>query len=314
MLETSAAAAAALGAIAYGAGDFLGGCATRRIATFGVVAIAQTVAMLFMFQHFTLEGAALPVGAESSLAVLAGFAYAIGLMTLYHGFANGRISIVAPLCGLFGILVPLMGDIALSRDIAPVQILGIVVCGLAVYLIAGAGPPELGRDRVSWSIRFGIVSGMGYGVADLCLGMMPVESSTGALLVARAVAAFLAASLVLVLASRLAAAPAVVRVEDSRLAPAAAPGGAGWTLAAFVAPGVVGSVVLATAAGMFDMVGHMGYVHAATRGSMGVAAALVALFPAVTVALAVLILKERVSHVQLLGFAIAIGGVVLLVD
>ena len=313
LLETSAAAAA-LGAVAYGAGDFLGGCATRRIAAFGVVAIAQTVAMLFMFQHFTLEGASLPEGAESGVAVLAGVAYAVGLMTLYHGFANGRIAIVAPLCGLFGILVPLLGDIVLSRHIAPVQFLGIVICGFAVYLIAGVGATERGGGRRSWSIRLGIVSGMAYGVADLCLGMMPVEASTGALLVTRGVAAFLAASLVLVMVTRLATVPVPVRIDGGGLAPAVPPEAATTPFSAFVAPGVIASVLLATAAGAVDMAGQVGYVHAATRGSMGVAAALVALFPAVTVALAVIVLKERVSRVQCLGFAIAMSGVVLLVE
>ena len=50
IFEHGATWAAVLGAVAYGSGDFLGGCASRRLATFSAVAIAQTVAVTFMLQ------------------------------------------------------------------------------------------------------------------------------------------------------------------------------------------------------------------------------------------------------------------------
>jgi drug/metabolite transporter (DMT)-like permease len=42
---------------------------------------------------------------------------------------------------------------------------------------------------------------------------------------------------------------------------------------------------------------------------MGVAAALVAIFPAVTVLLAAMVLRERITRFQTLGFGFGAGGI-----
>ena len=72
------------------------------------------------------------------------------------------------------------------------------------------------------------------------------------------------------------------------------------------------SVALSVGAGLLDTLGHVGYVHAATRGSMGVAAALVAIFPAVTVLLAAILLRERITRAQMVGFGLGAGGIVFI--
>jgi drug/metabolite transporter (DMT)-like permease len=77
--------------------------------------------------------------------------------------------------------------------------------------------------------------------------------------------------------------------------------------------GLLVSIVLAAAAGLLDVLGHFGYVYAATRGSMGVAAALVAIFPGVTVLLAVILLRERITGGQLVGFACGASGIMFIV-
>ena len=50
----------------------------------------------------------------------------------------------------------------------------------------------------------------------------------------------------------------------------------------------------------------------ASRGSMGVASAVTALFPAVTVMLAVVLFAERITRTQMLGYAVATAGVLVL--
>jgi drug/metabolite transporter (DMT)-like permease len=75
---------------------------------------------------------------------------------------------------------------------------------------------------------------------------------------------------------------------------------------------MVASIVLASAAGLLDALGHAGYAHAATRGSMGVAAALVAIFPAVTILLAATVLRERITLGQFVGFGFGAGGILLI--
>ena len=70
-------------------------------------------------------------------------------------------------------------------------------------------------------------------------------------------------------------------------------------------------LLLAGTAGVLDMLGQIGYVVAATQGSMGVAAALVGLFPGVSVLLAVVILREWIESTQFFGLAVGATGVFL---
>ena len=306
MPEIGAVSAALMGAVAYGAGDFAGGRAALRLSTFSAVAIAQTVAMALMLQQFLSDGGDVPSDDLLKLSLVAGLAYSMGLMLLYHGFAHGRIGIVAPLCGLFGILIPLGGELVAGEGTTEWHLVGISLCAIAVVLIAGSAA-GCEKGRVGFSIRTGIVSGVGYGVADLCLGIMPAEAATGSLFVTRSVAAFVATSLLLVsILGRM-------RVEASSAA------GLGSGARADLGPsqrvnGLHLGVMLAILAGVFDMLGHVGYVTAAVDGNMGVAAALVALFPAVSVALAILFLNESVTRRQVLGFAFGGFGIFMVTD
>jgi uncharacterized membrane protein len=303
-LQLGAVSAALIGALAYGTGDFLGGRAALRLSASGAVAIAQTVAMLFMIQQFQREGAALPTGGDWYPSLLGGVAYAFGLLLLYQGLAFGRIGIVAPLCGLVGIVIPLLGDIVLERAISQSQLLGIGLCALAAILIAWLPPALEEGGPVAWSVKVGVMSGLGYGTADLCLGSMTPETATGALLVTRSVAALIAVSVVLLLVMPGRTVRLAAMAETTAIGPDGSIAG-WWPKARLLQQGCL----LAAIAGVLDTIGHMGYVNAAVQGSMGVAAAIVALFPAVSVLLAVIILKERISRLQATGFALGIAAI-----
>lgn len=307
-MELGTVTAALLGAAAYGSGDFIGGRAALRITPFGAVALAQAVAMGVMLSTFHGDGALLPEGGEWPASVLAGLAYSFGLVLLYHGIAHGRIAVVAPLCGIVSVLIPLAGDIVLQREVTTQQFAGIGLCFAAIVLIAGSVASSDGLRDAAPSVRLGIFSGIGYGVADLCLGIMQPETANGGLMITRSVAALSAAFVLVVVLLRRAQVPILPPA-----APVAALAAGPFALAQPTGRQVLRSgLVLAAVAGFFDVLGHMGYVHAATQGSMGVAAALVALFPAVSVLLAIVILKERITGMQWAGLGVCLCGVILL--
>jgi drug/metabolite transporter (DMT)-like permease len=291
--EAGAVTAALLGAVAYGTGDFLGGRASLRLSTPMAVAIAQTVAVAAMVGAHA--GAPIPGPEVVAAGTVAGLAYAIGIGLLYHGFAHGRIGVVAPLCGLFSILVPLAGDLWLGRSLGGWTHLGIALCALAVVYIAGSALTGESHRIDGRSAFLGIASGTGYGISDLVLGVRADADGDGTMLVTRIVAAALGFALL------------ALALRRNRL------GGPGGTAAGrLVKTGLAaGGIAAAAAAGGFDLLGQIGYVTAASRGSMGVAAALVALFPAVSVLLAVIFLRETVSRRQLVGFAVSAAGVVM---
>jgi len=303
-LPLGAVSAALLGAVAYGTGDFFGGRAALRLSASGAVAVAQTVAVLFMLQQFQSEGATLPAGGDWYPSLLGGVAYAFGLLLLYQGLAFGRIGIVAPLSGLVGIVIPLLGDVVLERAVSQSQLFGIGLCAAAAVLIAWQPPAQDDSGPAAWSVRVGVLSGFGYGTADLCLGMMTSETATGALLVTRSVAAVIAVSVVILLVAPGRTVRLAAMAEPSAALPAGSLAG-WWPWRRAVQRGCL----LAAVAGVLDTIGHIGYVHAAVQGSMGVAAAIVALSPAIAVLLAVIVLKERISRLQTLGFTLGIAAI-----
>jgi hypothetical protein len=88
----------ALGAsVAWGASDFLGGLASRRLPVVVVLLGAQVTGLALAASVWLLSGARLP-GVE--LIVLgggAGIAELLGFACLYRGLAIGEMTAVAPL-------------------------------------------------------------------------------------------------------------------------------------------------------------------------------------------------------------------------
>ena len=97
-VENAATWATALGAVAYGTGDFVGGFASRRLTTFSVVAIAQAVAVVLLLQYAVLDSGPFSLGVQNWVCVFAGLAYAAGVIVIYEGLAHGRVAIVYGTC------------------------------------------------------------------------------------------------------------------------------------------------------------------------------------------------------------------------
>ena len=305
--EVSLVSVALIGALAYGCGDFLGGRASLRLSPAGAVALAQCAAMMMALKAFLYDGSSWPEADVIGPGMLGGVAYATGLLFLYQGLAHGKIGIVALVCGVFSILVPLIGDFVLGRHIEPTQMAGIAVCALAIVLLASTPETTVSGLPSHFSFRLGVMSGLGYGVADVCLGMMAVEDGTAALLVVRSIAALIAVGLLLLAIVRTGGLLAVNTDRNTNNGRVPTPMSLAWVrpprLVVMLPPAMV-----AATAGILDSMGQMSYVHAATQGSMAVAASLVALFPAVVVVLAVIVLREQVVLKQYLGLVAGVSG------
>jgi drug/metabolite transporter (DMT)-like permease len=305
-LELSPVLVAVAGAASYGSGDFLGGRAATRLSPSGAVAIAQCTAMAFAVQTFFSGQFAFSGQDVAASGMVAGIAYAIGLMYLYQGIAQGRVAVVAPVCGVVGILVPLIGDLMFGRDISSTQVLGIGICAAAIVLLSHTTDSvQDGRAR-HFSFRVGAISGMGYGTADMTLGLMAPEDAAASFMVARTVAALISIALICLAMAR------ARRFWKEDAHPASIAGGLAWVQRPHLAA-MAPFIVLAMLAGIFDAIGHMSYVHVATQGgSMAVTAALIALFPAVVIGLAVVFLNERILPGQYWGLAASLAGILVL--
>lgn len=299
-------------ALSYGAGDFIGGRAATRLPTLATLLIAQIAACALAIA--VASGFSLGPVSESAVAIGAtgGIAHVAAVGLLYHGLAHGRITVVAPLSGVLNIALPVLVDGVVVNGLSLVQGAGILLSSVAVILVT-RGAAEDGQTRASLrlSIGLGVASGLLFGIADLSLGSVEAAGAGDAVLAARLIGAA-CVLLVFVLAERqrilawLGSARPAPSMQLGLLATAARP------MAQTGSGRVAGGVALALVAGLFDCLGHLAYVMSAATGEISIAVATSALFPAVSVLLAIIVLKESIGRLQSLGLGVSIGAVALL--
>jgi drug/metabolite transporter (DMT)-like permease len=304
-------------ALAYGASDFIGGRAATRIPTLPTLMLAQLAAcaLALLVAHGISMG---PIPASMlMLGAVGGLCHVAAVGMLYHGIAHGRITVVAPLSGVLNIVVPVFVDGVVLNHLGMLQCTGILLSGVAVCLVTrGAACGSGQSSRLGASIGLGAVSGLLFGLSDLSLGSVDPQAAGDAVLVARLVGATGVALAVVVVYRK-----AIANALGSHLGDVAAParelrivpaGGVARGRPA-ASRSVIGTgVVLALFAGASDCLGHVAYVLSASTGAISIAVATSALFPAVSVLLAILILKESIGRLQSLGLGISVGAVVLL--
>jgi drug/metabolite transporter (DMT)-like permease len=266
-----------MSAATFGAADFLGGLASRRsTSTVTVVLLSQTVGLSLLIALLLVFGGDLH-SEDIWWAGGAGIAGVIGLVLLYRGFSIGTISVVAPITGLVGALVPLAWGLVTGERPSWVAGIGIVIALGAVVLVSGAS--SLAEFRARAGMPEAVGAGAGFGIFFVLIS----NASSAELWL---VAFSRAASISLLLG--------VVVVRGIAVRPA---------------PGVARLVV---ASGTGDAVANLLFLAAERRGLLSLVAVIASLYPATTVLLARVVLKERMSRLQQVGLGLAALGVALI--
>lgn len=272
-----AALLALLGAGSWGAGDFLGGLASRRIAVLTVLVVSQALGLAGVVAWALLTGDPFPGITPLLPAVGAGAAGLVGLAALYRGFAVGAMGIVAPISAASP-LVPLAVDAAHGIVPGPVQWLGIglVLTGIGAVSYEPGAP---GTPRVAAGAGLAVLAALGFGVFVVGIDAGADESAAWAVAAARTTSVGLALAVALATATRL-------RPPRATL------------------PLLVGVAA-------FDTGANVLVAAATTHGAAGVVGVLSALYPIVTVVLARMLLGERLSAGRRLGGVVALAGAAL---
>ena len=275
-VEPTAWASAAFGiasAASWGAGDFCGGVATKRAGGYEVVIGAQLVGAIGFLVLAVATGEAMPGAANLVWCGVAGLAGAIGLLALYRALAEGRMGVAAPISGMLSAAVPAAVGATFEGLPHALTLCGFVLALVAVWLVARTGDDavELGR------LGLPVVAGFGFGLFIVIIGRASENAVFWPLVAARV------ASLSIL--------PFV----------AIATGQSIWPARAALLPVAI--------AGAFDAGGNAFLVMAAHAGRLDVAAVLSSLYPAGTVILAWLILKERITRWQLAGLLTALVAI-----
>ncbi len=263
-------------AIAWGAGDFGGGWASRRAPVLAVSLVVQLLGVLVAVTLVVSTQEAVPGLSSIAISVAAGVGVTIGIVGLYHGLAVGRMGVVAPVTGLLAAVLPVAFGIVRDGPPATPVLAGIVIALVAVVLVSRA--PGTAGSRSG--IELALVAGLGIGAFNILVGELP----DGEVFVPL-VAIKLTATAVLVTAL----------VAGRRT----------WQIPRRVLP-------IAVAGGAFDMAGNAFYVLATQSGRLDVAATLSSLYPVTTILLAMALLGERVTRSHAIGIAAAAAAIVLI--
>ena len=275
-------------ALVYGTADFFGGLAAKRIGAVLATAVAAATGLGLILALLPFVGGvwsrdALVLGALSGLTG----AIAIGL--LYACLAIGPMSILSPLTAVVSAIVPMI--VGLSRG-ESVGVLGGVALGVALVAVVLVGfVPERGAVRPSLrGVLMAIGSGLAIGAFLVIMDAAPDNSGLVPLVANRAAntAVMFTIVLAMVLIARRRGTPRRPRAD------------------------LVAGLKLAIICGVFDALANVGLLWGIRIGDLSVIAVLTALYPAGTIILARVVLKERIAPVQYLGLVLAIAASAML--
>lgn len=280
------------GALAYGGADFYGGLAARKsstllatlgVAIVGLICLAVTSPM---------------VPARSSLEAwmyggLSGLAGAVGIGLLYGSLAIGPMSILSPTTAFISAIVPVtigisMGEGGGSRFYAAIS--------LALLAVALVGLAPRGSNKSPQPSALGLLMAVGsgalIGLTIVLINLTPEDSGLIPLLANRMVSSsLLLAVFFLVTLFQ-------IKTISLRILRAAMP-----------KKNVLNMILVA---GILDALANVAVIFGLRLGELSVVSVLVALYPAGTILLAGIILREKVGRLQWLGLGLALIASALL--
>jgi drug/metabolite transporter (DMT)-like permease len=283
-------------ALCWGGADLFARFATRRIGTFRTMLYMQMCG-------FCLLTLAMPrLGGWGHLfdgsgwrpwawGILAGVLNTSSTLSLYRSFEIGKLSIVAPISACYPVLTMLLSALTGER-LTPLRLFGLVLTIAGVILVARGeetpddtnptdeeAQPAKKRLGVGWAL----FSAFGFGIMFWLLGLrvVPLLGGSPSVWIIR-------------LTSVAATALVMLVARQSRALPLRRD-----------APWILGVGLLDTSAYVFN---NYGMLHEQTS----VVSVLASLYGAVTVALAALFLREKVTASQWLGIVAIFIGIILI--
>jgi drug/metabolite transporter (DMT)-like permease len=263
-------------ALSWGAGDFSGGVASKRAPVLGVLAFGQAAGVSLMVALAFSWGEPVPAAASLGWAAGAGASGAVGLAALYRGLAVGRMGVVAPVSAILSAAIPVLWGALAEGLPGPTRLAGFGLALAGIWLVAGAGEASGGRR----GLGLAVLAGFGFGGFLVLMARGAQGGTFWPLAAARGMT--LALSLAAALLSR----------------------------RSFVPP--VAALPFVILSGALDAGGNAFFVLAAQGGRLDVAAVLSSMYPASTVLLASLVLRERVSRPQGVGIAAVLIAIALI--
>ncbi len=276
-----------IGALIFGTADFIGGMASKRISAVRVTALGGASGFIVLLIALPFVG-----GVWSWQAVvfgaISGVSGSIAIMLLYACLAIGPMSILSPLTAVVSALVPVLAGTIRGERLGGFGYLALGIGVVAVVLVGFV--PEKGAVRPSLkALAMAVTSGALIGFFLIIIDLTPRDSGLVPLLVNRGTNAIIMFSVVgvLYLLSRRGASKQV----DT-----------GWRA----------GLLLALTCGAVDAIANAFLLFGLRLGELTIQSVLTAMYPAGTIILAAVVLRERIAPVQIVGLVLALVAAAML--
>jgi len=270
---------AVLSAATFGAADFIGGMASRRIAAVTVVVTSHLVGLSVVLIVAPMWGSSGAGAADLAWGAAAGLAGAGGLVILYHALATTRFSVAGPAAALAGAVVPVAFGVLIGERPEPLAWAGVALALPAILLISAGGG---GDSSLAATTRRALLLGSLAGLLFAFFGVFISRTAD-------------TSGLWPLVGARLASIPLMVVVAVGLGRPVLASGR---------------MLAVAIVVGAMDMAANIFLLAALHEpGLVSLVILISSLYPGFTVILARLVIDERISRTQLAGLLMAGLGV-----
>ena len=268
-----AALLALLAALLWGLAGFLGGQASRRAALIPVLAVELLVGTIVIIPLALLTANGF-TWIDLLIGATAGFFGLLGVTFFYRGL-RGPMATVAPVAGVVSAAFPLMWGVGFGEQLSGWQTSGVILGLVSIVLISN---PRWTLHRISLGpLVNGVLAGAGFGAGYIVLGSTDPFTAPWPIVGTRLLPALAVCAVAVVAHQPLSA------VGPARL----------WS---------VGS-------GISTVLANVAFLAALNRGLLSISSVLSCLHPAVTVLLAHLFLRERMSLSQGTGLTVAVAAI-----
>ena len=265
--------------LSWGVADFGAGVGSRRLPVPLVIAASQTAGLAFVALVVLVVHPHRPSAAQLGYGAIAGAIGVFGLVAFYRALSIGAMGIVGPLSAT-GAIVPLAYGLARGERPSTVQLFGVALAVVGVIAAAVELHDARAGGRIGAGVGFALLAALGFGWSLVFLSKAAAGGALWAPLSMRAVGVPLIVVAVLVLRTPTA--------------------------------GLRASLWLLVGVGVCDTGANLLFGLAVSRGLLSVVSVLASLYPVVLVALARVLLHERIARHQLAGVAVALAGVALI--
>jgi drug/metabolite transporter (DMT)-like permease len=273
-----------IAAAGWGVSSVAAAQAARRMGTLAALLISQvtgTVALTLVLAATRPHLPSLPSATMWGLAG-AGFFSLLGWLTYYRALEHGPVGIVSGAAATYGGVTALLALLVLGEPLGRYVGLGdaLAVAGVAVAAMQAPGRQKREGQRKTWSgVMLAIVSAVTYGTGAFWLGTYAAS------------AGWLVSALVVdIIAVTVLAAALICKRERPR-------GGIG--------------MAWAIAAGLAESAALVAFARGGQAGQIALTAGVSSTYPLIPLAFGLVLFRERLSTLQVMGVCVAVTGLTL---